>query len=309
MKEDLLVERIERLELENSKFRRSAWISKLTLAAVAGLVAMVATLPKVSARTGGPSALSARQINLVNATGQVLASLGVTKDGTVLTFFDSLGQKTLTLGNNATESLTGLVTWDNNKVIPGTGVIRTAFGESNPSFGQASGLGGSVYDGTGKQRTGFGTTYDLTSNDIFAIDSDGTTTGVGAFAATKFRGFFTNDSNGVNRQFGGLVFDSNLNEDLNEIGLSDTNGVLRVSAAQTPPDFVNGAGHSGNGFVVWDSHGLQQVGMAAFNDGSLAGFDIFDPNNVARLTAFLTTQNGMNIDTYDANGNLTGHLP
>jgi hypothetical protein len=309
MKQDLLTERIERLELENVKFRRSARISKLTLAALAGVVAMVATLPRASARTGGPSVLSALKINLVNPRGRVLASLGVTSDGTVLTFFDSLGQKTLTLGNNATESLAGLVTWDNNRVIPGTGVIRTAFGESNPNVGPSSGLGASVFDGSGKQRTGFGTTYDLASNDIFAIDSDGTTTGIGAFAATKFKGFFTNDSNGVNRQFGGLVFDSNLNENINEIGLSDTKGVVRVSAAQTPPDFVNPQNHRGNGFVVWDSNGLQQAGMAAFDDGSLAGFDIFDPNNVPRFTAFLTTQNGMNVDTFDANGNLTGHLP
>src|SRR5262249_37304454 len=140
MKEELLVERIERLELENSKFRRSARTSKFALAALAGLVATVTALPRVSAHPGGPAVISAPQINLVNASGQVLASLGVTTDGTVLTFFDSLGQKTLTLGNNAKESFAGLATWDNNKVIPGTGIVRTDFGEANPNVGQLAGF-------------------------------------------------------------------------------------------------------------------------------------------------------------------------
>lgn len=52
--------------------------------------------------------------------------------------------------------------------------------------------------------------------------------------------------------------------------------------------------------------------MAAFVDGSLAGFDTFDPNNVLRYAAFLT-QNGntssMNVDTFDANGTVTAHMP
>ncbi len=49
--------------------------------------------------------------------------------------------------------------------------------------------------------------------------------------------------------------------------------------------------------------------MAALDDGSLAGFDTFDPNNVLRYAAFLTTQNGMNVYTFDANGNVTAHMP
>jgi hypothetical protein len=260
--------------------------------------------------TGAPSLklLSAQQINLVNGSGRVLASLGTTSDGNVITFFDSAGKKTLTCGDNANESFAGCATWDNNKVIPGTGVVRTTFGESNPNVGPVSGFGAGVFDGSGKERTGFGTTYDLTTNDVFAIDSDGSSTGIGSFEATKFKGFFTNDTNGVTRQFGGLSFDSAISDYINEIGLQDPSGVTRLSAAQTPPTLINGQGRRGNGFVVWDSNGLQEASMGAFTDGSLAGFNVVDPNNIDRLSAYLF-QNSMNVDTRDANGNVTGHLP
>ena len=127
--------------------------------------------------------------------------------------------------------------------------------------------------------------------------------------ATKFKGFFTNDSNGVTRQSGGLTFDAAINDNINEVVLADPTGVVRVSAAQVPANFVNPQGHQGNAFVPWDSHGLQQAAMAAFDDGSLAGFDTIDPNNVTRLAAFLSPTAGMNIAAFDGNGTLTGHLP
>jgi len=303
-----LSERLDRLERENSRIKRSARLIKIAMAL--SLAFCVATF-SVPHATGTPNlkVLSAEQLNLVNASGKVLASLGPTSDGNVLTFFDSVGKKTMTCGDNANESFAGCATWDNNKVIPGTGVIRTTFGEANPNVGPGSGFGSSVLDGTGMLRTAFGTTYDLTSNDIFAVDSDGSSTGIGVFHATKFKGFFTNDSNGVTREFGGLSFNATFNEDINEIGLVDTFGGVRVSAAQVSLDFVNPANHRGNAFVLWDSNGKQQAAMAALVDGSLAGFDTFDPNNVLRYAAFLSTQNGMNVDTFDANGNMTAHMP
>jgi hypothetical protein len=242
-----------------------------------------------------------------------MASLGPTADGNVLTFFDSGGSKTLTVGNNATETGAGTTAWDNNKIIPeGTGVPRVGWGESNPSNPKTnlgSGFGDVVYDANGNARTGFGMSYDLTTNAVYAINADGSSEGVGSFS-TGFDGYYVNDATSPSsRQFGGLSFDSSINDYINEIGLSDTNGVVRVSAAQVPADFVNSADHRGNAFVIWDQNGLQQAAMGAFVDGSLAGFDTFDPNNQLRLGAFLTTANGMNIDTYDASGNVTGHLP
>ncbi len=215
-----LNERLERLERENSRIKRSARLMKIAMAL--SLVLCVATF-SIPGATGAPAlkVLSAQQINLVNAGGRVLASLAPTSDGNVLTFFDSVGRKTMTCGDNANESFAGCVTWDNNNVIPGNGIVRTTFGESNPNLGPISGFGVSVLDGTGKVRTGFGTTYDLASNDIFAVDSDGSSTGIGVFHATKFTGFFTNDSNGVTREFGGLSFDAAISEDINEIALLD----------------------------------------------------------------------------------------
>jgi hypothetical protein len=306
--EQTLSERLERLERENSRIKRSGRLMKIAMASSVALCVASFSVPWA---TGAPAlkVLSAQQINLVNTSGTILASLGPTSDGNVLTFFDSAGKKTLTCGENASETFTGCTTWDNNKVIPGNGVIRTVFGESNPNVGAVSGFGALVVDGSGRTRTSFGTSYDLTKNYIAAADLDGSSTGIGSFQATKFKGFFTNDSNGVTREFGGLTFNSAISDNINEIGLADSNGVVRVSASQVPPDFVNAQNHRGNAFALWDANGLQQAAMAALDDGSLAGFDTIDPNNVVRLAAFLSTQNGMNIDTFDGNGNLTGHLP
>lgn len=247
--------------------------------------------------------LTVQRVNIVDASNKTLTSVGPTSDGNVLTFFDSGGHKTLTVGNNASESAAGATAWDNNKVIPGAGVPRLTWGEANPNVGPNSGFGVGVYDGNGNALAKFGPVYDLSANAIFFVGADGRSAGVGLFQ-TGFDGYFANDANGVTRQFGGLPADGT-----NVWGESDPNGVVRVSAAQVPPDFVNQKGGKGNAFAIWDPNGLQQVGMGAFTDGSLAGFDVVDPNNIVRLSAFLTPQNGMNVDTRDQNGNVTGHLP
>jgi hypothetical protein len=49
--------------------------------------------------------------------------------------------------------------------------------------------------------------------------------------------------------------------------------------------------------------------MGAFTDGSLAGFNVVDTNNIDRYPAYLLTPGGIFVDTRDANGNVTGHLP
>ena len=253
--------------------------------------------------------LTVQTINVVDTSNRLRASVGQTTDGNVLTFFDSSGHKTLTVGNNATESAVGATAWDGNKIIAGAGVPRVGWGESNPNSELSDGFGDRVYDADGNTRTGFGMSYDLVTNAIYANNADGSSEGIGTFA-TGFQGYYVNDATTpASRQFGGIYFDSNIGGDVNEIGLVDTNSVLRVSAAQVPANFVNSAGHSGNAFVLWDQNGQQQAAMAALDDGSLAGFDTFDPNNQLRFGAFLTPTNGMNVDTYDASGNVTGHLP
>jgi hypothetical protein len=112
-----------------------------------------------------------------------------------------------------------------------------------------AGFGASVFDGNSVQRTGFGLSFDLSSNEIYAVDANGTSTGIGVFPS-KFAGYFANDVNGITRQFGGLSLDGMTN-------IWDEqypNGVTRVSAAQVAPDFVNPANRRGNAFVLWDQN-------------------------------------------------------
>jgi hypothetical protein len=301
-----LSERLERLERENSRIKRSARLMKIAMASTVALCAATYSVPWA---TGAPSlkVLSTQQLNIVNGSGRVLASLGLTSDGNVLTFYDSLGKKTLTFGNNANETLAGAAAWDNNNVIPGTGKIRVTWGESNPNVGPVSGFGAGVFDGAGRARTAFGTSYDLTNNSIAAFDPNGTSAGIGIFPS-QFVGYYASDTNGVTRQFGGLAFDSAISDYLNEIALEDPAGVTRVSAAQVPPTFSDAQNRAGNAFVLWDSQGRQEASMSAFVNGALAGFNVVDANNVDRFSAYLF-QNSMNVDTRDGNGNVTGHLP
>jgi hypothetical protein len=246
--------------------------------------------------------LTVQTLNVVDSSNHTVATLGKDANGNHLTFFDASGNRTMTLGNNANESFTGFATFDNNNIIAGTGVVRTVFGESNPNAG-IGGFGASVFDGNSVQRTGFGLSFDLSNNDFFAINADGSSEGIGSFS-TGFDGYYANDaSSPASRQYGGL----NPNGD-SVWGEVDTNGVLRVSAVQQITTEIDSAGRKVNGFAIWDPNGLQEASMAAFIDGSLAGLNVVDPNNIDRLSAYLY-QNVMNVDTRDGSGNVTGHLP
>jgi hypothetical protein len=80
-----------------------------------------------------------------------------------------------------------------------------------------------------------------------------------------------------------------------------------VGAAQEPNDVPNSEGRAGNGFVVWDANGQQRASMFALVNGSLAGLNVVDANNHDRFSAYLSDQSLVN--TYDATGAVTGHLP
>jgi len=248
--------------------------------------------------------LTVQKLNIVNGSNKVLASLGPTADGNVLTFFDSGGNKTLTIGDSADETAVGATAWDNNKIISGTGMPRVVWGESNSFNNPTDGLGDAVLDDDGNIRTGFGTSLDLTENSMYAINADGSSEGIGTFK-TGFRGYFANDATSpASRQYGGLATNGD-----SVWGQVDTKGILRVSAVQQVTDELNPANRKGNGFAIWDPNGLQEASMAAFIDGSLVGFNVVDPNNIDRFSVYLTTQNGLNLDTRDQNGTVTGHLP
>jgi hypothetical protein len=297
-----LIERLERLERHNLRLKRSLRAMKLVIVASVATCAAVSTIPLVQSASV-PVSISAQHIYLRRADGRLLAALAPSADGNVLTFFDHAGHKTVTVGNNGNESAAGLSTWDGNNVIVGNGIVRTAFGESNPNLvGYSSGFGAQVLDGSGKARSAFGMSYDLSVNDFYAVDTNGTATGIGIFP-NNFAGYFANDLNGVNRQFGSLSLDGITNL----WGENDANGALRVSADQAHDDIPNSQGHFGNGFALWDANGQQRVGMAAATDGSYAQFALLDTNNVFRVSALLTTTS--TVDTFDATGAVTGHLP
>lgn len=243
------------------------------MASAIALCMAIFSVPKVQS---SPSLklISAQEIDLVDGSGNVLASLGHTSDGNVLTFFDSTGKKTLTLGDAANESAAGLTTWDNNKVIAGNGIVRSFSGENSTGFGGCIGIG-----------------------------ANGASSGIGVLSST-FEGYFANDGNGTLRQLGGITLDGTFNI----WRLIDPNGMLRVGAIQVPPGTETGPNRQGNGFAVFDSHQMQEASMAAFADGSLAGFNVVDTANIDRFSAYLD-QTGMNLKIRDANGNVLTHLP
>lgn len=99
--------------------------------------------------------------------------------------------------------------------------MRAAFGEGTSTT--ASGFGANVFDGGGKVRTGFGLSQDLIDAEFFAIDANGSATGIGTFDATNFAGVFASDLNGVSRQDDGITLDGMFNYE----DLFDQNGPFR----------------------------------------------------------------------------------
>ena len=114
-----LVERLDQLERENSRIRRSARLMKIVMAPAIAFCIAISSVPQALSKDGGRKEINVQQINLVSAGGKVLASLGTTADGNLLTFFDSSGKKTLTIGNSADGTFAGLATWDGNSIFPG----------------------------------------------------------------------------------------------------------------------------------------------------------------------------------------------
>jgi hypothetical protein len=177
----------------------------------------------VLAKKKPPTLLEAQQIELVSVSGQVLASLGSDSNGTGLTIFDSSGKRTLSVGNSADGTSTGIATFDGNSIFPGTGKLRTQFGEGNAAS-VAPGLGFGVNDAEGKARVVGGTTVDVTQGFIETIDPNGSIAGIADDRKTFHdQGFFANDLNGKNRTFVGNSLDGTT---FNTIQTADPNGSL-----------------------------------------------------------------------------------
>ncbi len=234
------------------------------------------TGPSGPAGQVGPIA-TVTQLNLVNGSNQVLASLGTTSNGNLLTFFDSSGKITTTVGNSADGNATGITTWDGNSVLAGSGIPRTAFGESNTASVTGGGLGFSVYDSTGKLRLTGGTSPDAAEADgsFQAIDSNGSTSGVGYNETTfKDQGFFANDLNGKTRSFIGNSLDGTT---FNFNYLADGGGNLTNSFDQS----AAGTG----GLSIVNPCGSFNVGET--NDGTTVAWELNDTTGLPRVFGFI----------------------
>jgi len=296
MEQDIepLMERLDRLERENSRIRRSARWMKFIMAPAIAICIAISSVPQALSKGPSLKEISAQQINLVGDGGRVLASLGTTTDGTVLTFFDSSERKTLTIGNSADGTFAGLATYDGNSIFAGTGRFRTSFGEANASNPVAGGLGFSVVDPAGKFRVAAGTTPDVTQGFLETIDPNGSTAGITDSGGAQ--GFFANDLNGKNRVFAGNSLDGTT---FNQISFGDSNGnfegLLGFNPILSPATTL----------FLSEPSGFFSVGEAS--DGHGVGW-FLDDGNVVRLLANFDGANET-IDEFSPSSVLVGHLP
>jgi len=88
----LLIEKIERIERENARIRRSARFTKTSIVCAIAAYAAFSTVPRVLSITS-PPVLTATGFNLVDTSNRLRASLAPTADGNMLTFYDSTGKR------------------------------------------------------------------------------------------------------------------------------------------------------------------------------------------------------------------------
>jgi hypothetical protein len=251
-----------------------------------------------------PSVANVQQLNLVNGSNSVLASLGVTSAGNVLTFYDSSGKQTLTLGNSADGTSTGLTTWDGNSILTGNGVARTAFGEANTSNTYGGGLGFDVFDTAGKIRVTAGTNVNLSEGFLYTIDPNGSTTGIvdDDLASFENQGFFANDLNGKTRSFVGNSLDG---ATYNEVYLFDSTGA--GSGLDQGPQTGTSPVTDGTGLYMAEPGGSIRMGLT-IPDGTGVGWGLFDTSNTLRMVGLFDGSNE-DIDEYSSSSVLVGHLP
>jgi hypothetical protein len=336
-----MTRRLERAERTNRTMKIWGSIAFATLIAFGSGPFASAAKPKTKK-------IEAEEIDLIAPGGQILASLGTTKDGNVLTFFDSSEKKTLTLGNSADGTQTGLLTWDGNSIFPGTGVVRSAFGEANAKNASGGGLGFSVLDGAGKFRVASGTTADVTQGYFETIDPNGSTAGITDDGKTFLdQGFFANDLNGKNRTFVGNSLDgttfntvqtvdpngsiAGIEDDslgsLNQgLFANDLNGKNRLFAGTsldgTSYDQISFSDSTGSfagllGTNVGDTPPDMALVLIDPSgtffagetlDGAGVGWASIDTNSVIRMFGTFDGSNE-NIDEFSPSGVLVGHLP
>jgi hypothetical protein len=251
------------------------------------------------------STANVQRLNLVNGSNTVLASLGVTSDGNVLTFYDSSGKKTVTFGNSADGTQTGMTTWDGNGILAGTGVGRTQFGEANTSNVYGGGLGFNVFDTAGKIRVSAGTTVNLSEGFLYTIDPNGSSTGIVDDDLAEFenQGFFANDLNGKTRSFVGNSLDGTT---LNTAYLSDKNGNFASGFTQSTASATLGLIEPSGALFAGENEDAAGVGWFIYSptgDVSTAAND-----TVPRLWGFFDGANE-DVEEFNSSGTEVHSLP
>ncbi len=271
-----LLERLEKLEMENLRNRRSVRAMKFVTASAFAVLIAVSAIPSAYSRFFPPITIFATEYDLIGPNQNVTAKLETLNGGPNLVFFDNAGKVIAGVGvtNTSRVKATGMSVYDGNSLLAGTGVVRAAFGYG--SAGPAIGQGVATYDASGNIRSAFGQALDGSSAYEVLYDSTGAErTGINIISGGL--GFFVSDANGTGRaRFGEASDGSQTNWVIN-----DAAGGLGLSA-NVPADTATGASQ----LIAWDSNGNYRT------------VDEVDP--IAPFAGYLT---------FDASETLTGNLP
>jgi hypothetical protein len=270
----LMEERLERLELENHRIKRSARLGKILTTSTVALVIAIAAVPKVHS-LGFPLSIAASEFDLLGSNGKITAKLATYEGGPNVLFFDEKGKLVEDVGviNQKTFVGAGISVWDGNAIIPGNGVVRESSGvtESSSAGPFTPGEGLATLDGSGIVRSAIGQTLDGSIVYDTLDDPQGNVrSGFDYDPSQDFTGFFTDAANGTTRSY----FGQGTDDVEADWGLNYSSGIAAVNSFTPSPYSPNA------GLNVYDTNGLYR---------SIIAIEFFG--------------------TFDASETLTGHLP
>jgi hypothetical protein len=246
MEQASLVERLEQLERENMKFRRSARFMKLLVSSLIAITVAGISIPIAHSITV-PGPLGASEFDLLGPGLRITARLHTLRNGPNLTFYDNSGKIVADVGwvNDSTSAQAGLSVFDGNSVLAGNGVARAEVGYTSRSA-TGTGVGLANYDATGVMRSNIGQSLDGSNDYEVLYDQTGLVRDGIIFNDTIANGFYTYDANGTQRV--------NLGQTLNnhaQFELYDASGNQGLVASVDPADAFNG-------LAVFDGNGVKR---------------------------------------------------
>src|SRR5208282_3497483 len=280
--------------------RRSNRIVKIGCGVIAAACLAFGAIPRASSSPSLKSVM-AEQFVLVDGSGRTRATLGAPPagdgDGFALTFYDRNGKQTAMLGefSDDTESLSF---WDGNEIVPGAGRFRLAAGIGGPTS-KSQGPGYGLYDDTGAQRAVLASSLDQKSSVVALIDTNGTSVGLSNNETSNAAGFFANDANGVNREFGGVALNGAFGPVLT---INDSTGLTRTVMSEA-------ADESAAGLNVFDAAGTHEVGVGDTLKGNSAGIEVWDSNGNLRAAGGWDSTNQEHFTLFNSSGSTTFQAP